>query len=119
MNNVDILALIASKTIDLTNLRTTHTANINFVSSYGQTTMYIDDYANVNMIGILTNSGGVQFTNGMQVIGGTSISCDANNFLQLSPLGTTITGPLTASNGLTVGAISPEATGNLTLNGYG
>ena len=81
--------------------------------------MSIDDEANVNTMGILTNSGGVQFNKGMQVTGGSSISYDANNSLQLSSLGTNITGPLSASNGLTVGAISPNATGNLKLNGYG
>ena len=39
MNNVDILALMASKTVDLTNLRTPPTANIHIVSSYGETMM--------------------------------------------------------------------------------
>ena len=70
MNNIDMLAQIASKTIDLTNLRTTPTTNINFVSSSGQTMMSTDDGANINTVGILNNSGGASFTNGIQVTSG-------------------------------------------------
>ena len=55
--------------------------------------MSIDDEANVTTIRILTNSGGAQFTNGIQVTGGGSITYDQYNSLQLSPLGTQITGP--------------------------
>ena len=46
----------------MTNLRTTPTTNINFVNSYGQTMMSIDDGAHINTVGILNNSGGASFT---------------------------------------------------------
>ena len=121
MNNVDILALIASKTIDFTDLRTTPTANINFINAYGATIMNIDDYSNFNVYGFLTNSGGATFTNGIQVSPGGSISYDANNSLQLTALGTQITGPLSvsgllkataglSSNSLTIGGSVSSAT---------
>ena len=55
--------------------------------------MSIDDNANFNTIGLLTNSGGVQFTHGMQVIGGSSISYDSNTSLNIDSMGTHITGP--------------------------
>ena len=87
MNNVDILAQIASKTIDLTNLRTTPTTNINFVNSYGAPMMYIDDYANFTTCGILTNSGGAPLTHGIQVTGGATMSYDASHMLEITGTG--------------------------------
>ena len=59
MNNVDIMALIASKTIDLTNLRTTPTTKQNYLNSYGNPTAYFDDAGTLTTLGILNNSGGV------------------------------------------------------------
>ena len=121
MNSIDILPQIASKTIDLTNLRTTPTTSIYFINSYGATIMYIDDYSNFNVYGLLTNSGGATFTNGIQVSAGGSQSYDANNSLQLTALGTQITGPLSvggllkataglSSNSLTIGGSVSSAT---------
>ena len=92
MNNVDILALIASTTIDLTNLRTTPTANITFNNSYGNPTAYLDDNGTLTTLGILSNSGGVSFTNGLTVSGASSISYDPSHKLELTATGTNITG---------------------------
>ena len=101
MNNVDILAQIASKTIDLTNLRTTPTTHTNFVSSYGQPMMTIDDGANINTVGILNNSGGASFTNGIQVTSGVNISYDSNTALNLDSMGSHITGPFSVNGNIT------------------
>ena len=84
--------------------------------------MYIDDTANVNMIGMLY-SGGVQFSNGMQVVGGSSITYDANNSLQLSSLGTQIAGPFSVNgditfNNLTQTSITAKKSLVLSQTGY-
>ena len=94
---------------------------MNFINSYGATILYIDDYSNLNVHGLFTNSGGAAFTNGIQVSAGGSISYDANNALQLTALGTQITGPLSvgglfkataglSSNSLTIGGSVSSAT---------
>ena len=87
MNSQDILTSLASKvdSSDLTNLRTTATKNINFKNSSGNTIMYLDDLLNVQINGVLTNTGGAQFTNGIQVGGGGNITDDANNFNLFKP----------------------------------
>ena len=62
--------------------------------------MHIDYNAHVNMIGMLYDSGGVQLSKGMQVIG-TSITYDSNIASQISSLGTQITGPLSLAGNIT------------------
>ena len=106
MNGVDILALIASKTIDLANLRTTLTSNINFINSYGSTMAYFDDSSNFTTYGVLTNTGGAQFNNGIQVSGGSSISYDPTHKLELLPTGTKITGDLLITGALSFNTFS-------------
>ena len=98
MNNVDRSALIASKTIDLTNLRTTPTANINFVNSYGVLMISLDDEGNFVLVGTHLNcSGDVIFTNGINVSNGVNLSYDLNTALNMDSTGSHIIGPLSVS----------------------
>ena len=62
--------------------------------------MYLDDLKNVQIAGFLTITGGTQLTNGLQVnAGGGNITYDVNNSIQVSQLGTVITGSLTCTGG--------------------
>ena len=106
MNNVDILALIASKTIDLTSLRTTPTTNIIFLNSYGNTVAYFDDFGEFTTSGILTNTGGVQFNNGIQVTAGATISYDSSHKLEITATGTNITGDCNITGALSLNTLS-------------
>ena len=100
MNSVDILATLASK-VDSTILNTTASKTVSFKNSSGNTIMYLDDLLNVQMNGFLTNTGGAQFNNGLQVAGGGGITYDANNSLQVSSLGTQVNGQFSFNNNLT------------------
>ena len=89
---------------------------------------YFDNYSKFTSYGILTNTGGAQFNNGIQVTAGATISYNANNSLQLTPTGTLITGDLSAtgtlkataglvSNSITIGGSVSSATVAVTGSG--
>ena len=46
--------------------------------------IYVDDLLNVQMNGFLTNTGGAQFTKGIQVVGGGNITYDYINLIEVS-----------------------------------
>ena len=63
--------------------------------------MCIEDGANINTVGILNNSGGASFTNGIHATSGVNISYDSNTALNIDSMGTHITGPFSVYSNIT------------------